>query len=70
MGRGPLAGVLMKGGGFGVIGDVVVGVVGSVFGAWLFRVVGLSAYGFTGAVLMALAGAIALIALVRAVKRV
>ena len=32
---GWLAGVLMKGGGFGVIGDIVVGIIGAFIGGWL-----------------------------------
>ena len=37
---GWLAGVVMKGGGFGVIGDIVVGVVGALIGGFLFRSMG------------------------------
>jgi len=33
---GWLAGVIMKGGGFGVVGNIVVGVIGSLIGGWLF----------------------------------
>jgi uncharacterized membrane protein YeaQ/YmgE (transglycosylase-associated protein family) len=66
---GWLAGVLTKGSGYGVFGDVVVGVVGSVFGGWIFGVVGLAAYGFLGSLVMALVGALAFLALVRLVKR-
>ena len=33
---GWLAGVIMKGGGFGLIGNIVVGVIGSLIGGWLF----------------------------------
>ena len=33
---GWLAGVIVKGGGFGLIGDIVVGVIGSLIGGWLF----------------------------------
>ena len=37
---GWLAGVIMKGGGFGVIGNIVVGVIGSLIGGWLFGLLG------------------------------
>ena len=40
---GWLAGTLMKGGGFGLVGDLVVGVIGAVFGGWLFGQLGISA---------------------------
>ena len=33
---GWLAGVIVKGGGFGLIGDIVVGIIGSLIGGWLF----------------------------------
>ncbi len=32
---GWLAGVIMKGGGFGLIGDIIVGILGSFLGGWL-----------------------------------
>ena len=66
---GWLAGLLMKGRGFGMIGDIIVGILGAVFGAWIFQVIGLSAYGFFGSLLMALAGSVALLALISVVKR-
>jgi len=66
---GWLAGLIMKGRGFGVVGDIVVGVIGAVFGAWLFRVIGLTAYGFAGSLAMALVGSIAFLALISVVKR-
>jgi uncharacterized membrane protein YeaQ/YmgE (transglycosylase-associated protein family) len=37
---GWLAGQLMKGGGFGVVGDIVVGVIGALLGGFLFAVIG------------------------------
>jgi uncharacterized membrane protein YeaQ/YmgE (transglycosylase-associated protein family) len=40
---GWLAGQLMKGGGFGVIGDIIVGVIVTLLGGFLFRVPGVSA---------------------------
>ena len=42
---GWLAGVLVKGGGFGVIGDLIVGAIGAVLGGWLFTTLGASAGG-------------------------
>jgi len=42
---GWLAGVLVKGGGFGLIGDLVVGVIGAILGGWLFSAFGASAGG-------------------------
>ena len=37
---GWLAGIVMKGGGYGLIGDVVLGLVGSIVGSWIFRALG------------------------------
>ena len=67
---GWLAGVIMKGGGFGVIGDIVVGIVGALIGGWLFSSMGVSTGGgLLGAIIVALIGAIILIFLLRLIKR-
>jgi uncharacterized membrane protein YeaQ/YmgE (transglycosylase-associated protein family) len=67
---GWLAGVLMKGGGFGVIGDIIVGIVGALIGGWLFSTMGVSAGGgLLGSIIVALVGAIILIVLLRLIKR-
>jgi uncharacterized membrane protein YeaQ/YmgE (transglycosylase-associated protein family) len=67
---GWLAGVIMKGGGFGVIGDIVVGIVGALIGGWLFSSMGVSSGGgLLGAIIVALIGAIILIFLLRLIKR-
>ena len=66
---GWLAGQIMKGGGFGVIGDIVVGVIGAVLGGGIFDLLQISAGGLIGSLVVATIGAIVLIAIVRAVKR-
>jgi uncharacterized membrane protein YeaQ/YmgE (transglycosylase-associated protein family) len=66
---GWLAGQFMKGGGFGLIGNLVVGVVGAVVGGFLFQLFGLSAYGLIGNLVVATVGAVVLLALIRVVKR-
>jgi uncharacterized membrane protein YeaQ/YmgE (transglycosylase-associated protein family) len=67
---GWLAGKLMKGGGFGVIGDIVVGVLGALLGGFLFSSVGLSGGGgLLGAIIVATIGAMILIFLLRLIKR-
>jgi uncharacterized membrane protein YeaQ/YmgE (transglycosylase-associated protein family) len=67
---GWLAGVLVKGGGFGVIGDMVVGVIGALLGGWLFGVLGLSSGGgLLGALIVATLGAIVLIVIIRLIRR-
>ena len=64
-----LAGQIMKGGGFGLIGDLVVGVIGALLGGILFDLFGLHAIGLLGNLVMATVGAIVLIALLRVGKR-
>jgi uncharacterized membrane protein YeaQ/YmgE (transglycosylase-associated protein family) len=67
---GWLAGVIMKGGGFGVIGDIIVGIIGALIGGWLFSTMGVSTGGgLLGAIIVALIGAIILIFLLRLIKR-
>jgi len=67
---GWLAGVIMKGGGYGVVGDIIVGIVGALIGGWLFSTMGVSTGGgLFGAIIVALVGAIILIFLLRLIKR-
>lgn len=63
---GWLAGKFMKGSGFGLVGDIVVGILGAFVGGLLFGVVmpG-NSVGFTGSVVIAFVGAIVLIGLLR-----
>jgi len=65
---GWLAGVVMKGGGYGVVGDIIVGLIGSFFGGVLMGIFGGGAYGFWGSVVVAFIGACVLIVLVRVVS--
>ncbi len=66
---GMLAGKVMNGGGFGLVGDLIVGVVGALLGGFLFGLFGLSANGPLGSLVTATVGAIALIALLRVINR-
>ena len=67
---GWLAGVIVKGGGFGLIGDLVVGVIGAVFGGFLFNTFGVSSGGgLLGSLVVATVGAVVLLFIVRLVKR-
>ena len=66
---GWFAGLLMKGGGFGLVGDLVVGVLGALVGGFLFGALGISAGGFIGSVVVATVGAVVLVFLLRLVKR-
>jgi len=67
---GWLAGQFMRGGGFGVVGDILLGMAGALVGGFLFRQLGLSAGGgLIGALIVATIGAVALLFLVRLIKR-
>jgi uncharacterized membrane protein YeaQ/YmgE (transglycosylase-associated protein family) len=67
---GWLAGQLMKGGGFGLVGDILVGVVGALLGGFLFSMLGLSAGGgLIGSLIVATIGACVLLFLLRLMKR-
>jgi uncharacterized membrane protein YeaQ/YmgE (transglycosylase-associated protein family) len=65
---GWLAGQIMKGGGFGVLGDLIVGVIGALLGGFLFGLLGITAGGRFGSLITATVGAIVLIALLRVIK--
>ncbi len=67
---GWLAGLLVKGGGFGLIGDVIVGVVGALIGGWLAGVLGITiGSGFIASIITAVIGAVILLVVLRAIKR-
>jgi uncharacterized membrane protein YeaQ/YmgE (transglycosylase-associated protein family) len=66
---GWLAGKVMRGGGFGLVGDMIVGVIGALLGGWLFGVLGISAGGLLGAIITAFVGAVILIFLLRLIRR-
>ncbi|MBV8380797.1 MAG: GlsB/YeaQ/YmgE family stress response membrane protein [Paucibacter sp.] len=67
---GWLAGKLMRGGGFGFWGDMVVGVAGAFIGGFLFRTLGLGGAegGLIGSLLVAVVGAVVLLFVIRLVK--
>lgn len=65
---GWLAGQIMKGGGFGLLGDLIVGVINALLGGYLFGLLGISAGGTVGSLITATVGAIVLIALLRLIR--
>ncbi|SFS00796.1 Uncharacterized membrane protein YeaQ/YmgE, transglycosylase-associated protein family [Dyella sp. OK004] len=67
---GWLAGLVVKGGGFGLIVDIIVGIVGAFIGGWLAGMVGLSlGGGLLGSIITATIGAVVLLFVVRLFKR-
>jgi uncharacterized membrane protein YeaQ/YmgE (transglycosylase-associated protein family) len=65
---GFLAGVVVKGHGFGFLGNLVVGVVGALLGGFVFGLLGITAAGKAGNLVSAFVGAIVLLFLLRFVK--
>jgi uncharacterized membrane protein YeaQ/YmgE (transglycosylase-associated protein family) len=66
---GFLAGKVMKGGGFGVIMDIVIGIIGAIIGGWVFGLLGIFAGGLIGSIIVAFVGACILLWIVRLIKK-
>lgn len=66
---GFLAGKIMRGAGFGLFGDMVVGVLGAFIGGWLFARLGVVTGGIPGLLITALVGAMVLLFLIRLIRR-
>jgi uncharacterized membrane protein YeaQ/YmgE (transglycosylase-associated protein family) len=66
---GWLASQIMRGGGSGLVSDLLMGVIGAILGGFLFGLLGLSATGLLGSLITATVGAIVLIAGLRAINR-
>jgi len=66
---GWVAGLITRGRGFGILGDIVIGIVGAMFGGWIADVLGLSIASSFGMFLMAVLGAVILVGLTRLVIR-
>jgi uncharacterized membrane protein YeaQ/YmgE (transglycosylase-associated protein family) len=66
---GWIADMLVKGSNFGLVGDLVVGVIGAFIGGFLFSLVGVDAYGLLGNIIMAIIGAVVLLLLLNAFNR-
>jgi len=67
---GWLAGQVMKGGGYGILMDIILGLLGGVLGGWIFSNLGVgSGGGLIGGIIVAFIGAVILVAITRALKR-
>ena len=67
---GWLAGILVKGGGFGLIVDIIVGIVGAFIGGWLAGVLGISVGGgWISSIITAIVGAVILLFIIRLFRR-
>lgn len=65
---GWLAGIIMKGGGFGLLANMVIGVLGAVVGGVVFGLLGIAAVGFIGSIVTATVGAILLLFIIGKMK--
>ena len=66
---GWLSGLITKGSGFGLAGNVIVGIIGAFLGNLLFGLVGIAATGLLGHILFAVAGALLFVYLLRFIKK-
>jgi uncharacterized membrane protein YeaQ/YmgE (transglycosylase-associated protein family) len=67
---GWLAGLVMKGGGYGIIVDILLGILGGFLGGWIFGRLGIwPAGGMIGSILVAFVGAVILVWITRLLKR-
>ncbi len=66
---GWLAGLMMKGGGYGPVSDLVVGLLGGLVGGLLFGALEIRAGGFAGSIVVAAVSAVVMIFLLRQIKR-
>ncbi|HUF49725.1 MAG TPA: GlsB/YeaQ/YmgE family stress response membrane protein [Longimicrobiales bacterium] len=68
---GVLASLVMGGTGYGIIGDIVIGIVGAFVGGWIFRTLGVTSplSGLPGIILVAFVGAVVLLFVIRLVRQ-
>ena len=66
---GWLAGQIVKGGGFGLVGDIIIGIVGSVIGGWIFGSYVVGMPGVLGAIIGSTIGAVILLFIIKLVRR-
>jgi uncharacterized membrane protein YeaQ/YmgE (transglycosylase-associated protein family) len=67
---GVLASLVMGGTGYGIIGDIIIGIVGAFVGGWLFSALGVASPfgGLAGTIFVAFIGAIVLLFLLRLIR--
>jgi uncharacterized membrane protein YeaQ/YmgE (transglycosylase-associated protein family) len=67
---GWLAGQVMKGGGYGVLVDIILGILGGFLGGWIFGLLGIGAgSGMIGSIIVAFVGAVILVGITRLIKK-
>ena len=63
------AGKIMKGGGYGVLADIVLGILGAIVGGWVVGLLGFGGGGLIWSILVAILGAVILIWITRFFKK-
>ena len=67
---GVLASIVMGGTGYGLIGDIIIGIVGAFVGGWVFSALGIASPlgGLAGTILVAFVGAVLLLFILRLIR--
>ena len=66
---GWIAGKIMKGGGFGILGNIIVGIIGGLIGGWVFSLFNIDLGGIIGSLITAVVGAVILLWIVGMIKK-
>jgi uncharacterized membrane protein YeaQ/YmgE (transglycosylase-associated protein family) len=66
---GWIAGKIMKGSGYGLLVDILLGIVGGWLGGFLFGLIGIGTYNIIGELVVSIVGAVVLIWLIHAIRR-
>ncbi len=66
---GWISGLISKGQGFGLLGNIIVGIIGAFLGSFCFSLVGLGAHNFLGQLICAVVGSLIFLWLLRFVKK-
>ena len=63
------AGEIVRGHGFGIVGNIVVGIIGALLGGYLFQMLNIGTYGLLGSLLTATVGAVLLLLIINSIRR-
>lgn len=66
---GFIAGKLMRGGGFGLLVNLVIGIIGGLLGGWIFSLFGLQSVGLIGSLITSVIGAVVFLWVISLFKR-
>ena len=66
---GYLAGIIWKGAGFGLIGNLIIGILGAFLGGWLFGILGIGIGGIIGMIVAGLVGALLILWIISLIKK-